>query len=57
MIKGDKYAGGNVLRYPRYLNLISKGDKPLKFVLHGLLAFINFLLQASPVLCTDKTDK
>ena len=43
------------MRYPWYLNLISEGDKPVKFLLHGLLAFINFLLQAGPVLCTDKT--
>ena len=49
----DKYVGGSVLWYPWYLNLIKEGDKPVKFILHGLLAFINFLLQTSPVLYTN----
>ena len=40
-----KFARGNVFGYPWFLNLISMGgDKPLKLILHGLLAFTNFLL-------------
>jgi hypothetical protein len=50
----DKYTGGSVLWYPWHINLINEGDKPVKFILYGLLAFINFLLQTSPVLCKDK---
>ena len=54
-MKGEtNYAGGSVLWYPWYLNLIKEGDKPVKFILHGLLAFIDFLFQTSPVLYTDK---